>query len=55
MLTTVQIKSAQSILNIFETGEVRRDYGNGTVIEGDAGHLTFGKQPMQFVKQKPKH
>lgn len=43
MLTTTQIKTAQSILNIFETGEVRGDYGNVTVIEGDTGHLTFGR------------
>lgn len=43
MLTTTQIKTAQSILNIFETGEVRGDYGNVTVIAGDTGHLTFGR------------
>src|SRR5512145_3369829 len=43
MLTVTQIKTIQSILNIFETGEVRGDYGNVTVIEGDAGHLTFGR------------
>ena len=43
MLTSNQIQTAQSILNIFETGEVRGDYGNVTVIEGDTGHLTFGR------------
>lgn len=43
MLTPTQIQTAQSILNIFETGEVRGDYGNVTVIEGDTGHLTFGR------------
>ena len=43
MLTTTQIKTAQSILNIFETSEVRGDYGMVTVIEGDTGHLTFGR------------
>ncbi|MFH0730304.1 MAG: peptidoglycan-binding protein [Pseudomonadota bacterium] len=43
MLTPTQSKTAQSILNIFETGAVRGDYGNVTVIEGDTGHLTFGR------------
>lgn len=43
MLTPTQIKTAQSILNIFETGEVRGDYGNVTIIAGDEGHLTFGR------------
>jgi chitosanase len=43
MLTSTQIKTAQSILNIFETGEVCGDYGNVTVINGDTGHLTFGR------------
>jgi chitosanase len=43
MLTTTQIKTAQSILNIFETSEVLGDYGNVTVIAGDTGHLTFGR------------
>lgn len=43
MLTPTQIKTAQSILNIFETAKVRGDYGNVTVIAGDTGHLTFGR------------
>jgi chitosanase len=43
MLTPTQIKTAQSIINIFETGAVRGDYGNVTVIPGDTGHLTFGR------------
>jgi chitosanase len=43
MLTNTQIKTAQSIVNIFETYEVRGNYGNVTVIEGDSGHLTFGR------------
>jgi chitosanase len=43
MLTTTQIKTAQSIVNIFETCEVRGNYGSVTLIEGDTGHLTFGR------------
>ncbi len=43
MLTTTQKKTAQGILNIFETSEVLGDYGKVTVITGDTGHLTFGR------------
>jgi chitosanase len=43
MLTPTQIQSAQSIVNIFETGSVRGDYGQVTVLKGDTGHLTFGR------------
>lgn len=43
MLTSTQKQAAQSILNIFETGVVRGDYGKVTVIQGDTGHLTFGR------------
>ena len=39
MLTPTQKKSAQAIVNIFETGFVLGDYGNVTVIPGDTGHL----------------
>ena len=43
MLTPSQKRTAQSIVNIFETGSVLGDYGNVTVITGDTGHLTFGR------------
>jgi chitosanase len=43
MLTETQKKTAQSILNLFETGDVLGDYGQVTVIAGDTGHLTFGR------------
>lgn len=43
MLTSTQKQSAQSIVNLFETGVVLGDYGNVTVIAGDTGHLTFGR------------
>lgn len=43
MLTASQKRTAQSIVNIFETGSVLGDYGNVTVISGDTGHLTFGR------------
>ena len=43
MLTPTQKKTAEAIVNIFETGDVRGDYGGVTVIPGDTGHLTFGR------------
>lgn len=43
MLTTLQKKTAEAIVNIFETGSVLGDYGNVTLIKGDTGHLTFGR------------
>ena len=43
MLTHTQKKTAESIINIFETGHVLGDYGMVTLIPGDTGHLTFGR------------
>lgn len=43
MLTLTQKQTAQSIVNLFETGAVLGDYGSVTVIDGDSGHLTFGR------------
>lgn len=43
MPTSTQKKTAEAILNIFETSEVRGDYGKVTVIPGDTGHLSFGR------------
>lgn len=43
MLTTTQKQTAQSIINIFETSAVLGEYGSVTVIDGDTGHLTFGR------------
>jgi chitosanase len=43
MPTTTQKQTAQAIVNLFETGAVRGRYGQVTVIDGDTGHLTFGR------------
>jgi chitosanase len=43
MLTDTQKRSAQAIVNIFETSSVRGDYGSVTLIPGDTGQLTFGR------------
>jgi chitosanase len=43
MLTHTQKKTAESIVNLFETSEVLGDYSKVTLIAGDTGHLTFGR------------
>ncbi|HEX9628095.1 MAG TPA: peptidoglycan-binding protein [Acidiferrobacterales bacterium] len=43
MLTTTQKKTAEAIINLFETGRMLGDYGLVTLIAGDTGHLTFGR------------
>jgi len=43
MLTDTQKKTAQAIVQIFETGRVLGDYGAVTLLAGDTGHLTYGK------------
>jgi chitosanase len=43
MLTATQKRTAEAIVNIFETSEVLGNYGSVTVIPEDTGHLTFGR------------
>ncbi|HEV2426368.1 MAG TPA: peptidoglycan-binding protein [Terriglobia bacterium] len=43
MLTDLQKRTAQAIVNIFETGSARGHYGSVTLIPGDTGHLTYGR------------
>jgi chitosanase len=43
MLTTLQKQTAQAIVNVFESGSVRGNYGSVTLIPGDTGHLTYGR------------
>ncbi len=43
MVSDLQKKTAQAIVNIFETGRVRGDYGRVTLLVGDSGHLTYGR------------
>lgn len=43
MLTQLQKRTIQSIVNVYETGVVLGDYGCVTVIEKDPGHLTYGR------------
>lgn len=43
MLTELQKRTAQAIVNIFETGRVRGEYGQVTLLRNDTGHLTYGR------------
>ncbi len=43
MITATQQRTAQAIVNIFETSSVAGNYGLVTLIAGDTGHLTFGR------------
>lgn len=43
MLSALQKKSVQAIVNIFETGQALGDYGKVTLLAGDSGHLTYGR------------
>lgn len=43
MLTELQKKAAQAIVNIFETGRPLGDYSKVTLLPGDSGHLTYGR------------
>jgi chitosanase len=36
-------RTAQAIVNIFETGRVAGDYGAVTLLKNDSGHLTYGR------------
>ena len=43
MISPVQKMTAQAIVNIFETGAALGDYSNVTLMQGDTGHLTYGR------------
>ena len=43
MLNEIQKKTAQAIVNIFETGRVNGDYAAVTFHPDDPGHLTYGR------------
>lgn len=43
IMNLLQKAAAQAIVNIFETGRVRGDYGRVTLLQGDSGRLTYGR------------
>jgi chitosanase len=42
-LTATQAQAAKAIVNLFETGTVRGQYGAVAVLPGDTGRLTYGR------------
>ena len=50
MLTELQKKAAQAIVNIFETGRAEGEYGKVTLLPGDPGHLTYGKSQTTLTR-----
>jgi chitosanase len=42
-LTALQKAAAQAIVNIFETGSIRGNYADVTLMRGDTGQLTYGR------------
>jgi chitosanase len=42
-LSALQKAAAQAIVNIFETGSIRGNYGDVTLLRGDSGQLTYGR------------
>lgn len=42
-ITDLQKKTAQAIVNVFETSRAQGDYGKVTLLAGDTGHLTYGR------------
>jgi chitosanase len=42
-MTNLQQATARAIVNVFETGRVRGDYGAIAVLKGDSGHLSYGR------------
>jgi chitosanase len=42
----IQKETCWAIVNIFETGKVRGEYGAVAVIKGDKGHLSYGRSQL---------
>jgi chitosanase len=42
-MNDLQKATAAAIVNVFETGRVRGDYGAIAVLKGDSGHLSYGR------------
>lgn len=43
VISELQKKTAQAIVNIFETSRIHGKYGQVTLLRGDSGHLTYGR------------
>jgi chitosanase len=49
MLTDTQAQIIRAVVNVFESGSPRGDYGCVTCVEGDAGHLTYGRSQASLT------
>ena len=49
MLTELQKKTAQAIVQIFETSKIKGDYSAVTVMAGDSGHISYGKAQASLM------
>jgi chitosanase len=45
-MNDIQKKTAGGIVNVFETGRVRGDYGALAVLRGDSGHLSYARSQV---------
>ncbi len=48
MLSPLQKRTIQAIVNVFETGRPTGDYGNVTVAPEDPGHLSYGRSQVSL-------
>jgi chitosanase len=51
MLTEIQKKACQAIVNIFETGSPQGNYSSVTVAKNDPGHLTYGRSQTTLASE----
>lgn len=49
MLSDLQKRTIQAIVNVFETGRITGDYSRVTVREDDSGHLTYGRSQVTLA------
>ena len=49
MLSPLQKRTIQAIVNVFETGRPAGDYTNVTVAEDDPGHLSYGRSQATLL------
>ncbi len=47
-MNSLQKQACRAVVNVFETGKVRGDYGAVTVIKGDSGHLSYGRSQVSL-------
>ena len=51
-LSSFQEEASKAIVNIFETGRLKGNYGRVTVAANDPGHLSYGKSQTTLASGK---